>query len=399
MPSAIDILDPFNRIQPGPFISKYSDWIIFSLLIFFFWSVAGIALRKQYEDSRHLKALITTLAMLLAVSTYYSIYRGWLHLSLKGLGHFGALLLFVVVFFVVFGLLRGYGMTMANALPLGFSLFYLGMWAVSPNILNNFAEIFPPANGILLLFFIASVIKVILAFFSHSSSSPLALAKDLRKVRFTTTDDAEIDREISEARSEKKQVKKSMMKLTRLEINTLGDIENCLEEMTRIIAAKGNRIDEQEIEQLRENLKQITKKENLLKRGLETTKANVKGRRETQLRDVGELQKRLAKTKDKKKRKTIEDEIASRTFILQALDFIEKNEKNILGFSTRFNQLLSAAMQGLQGRYPVDALSYLKHARKGLSQMKGVYEKQQALEESIAKLNKKTLKGLKKEKK
>ena len=54
MASDITILDPFNRIQLGPFITKYQDWIFFTLLLFFFWAVAGIALRKKFEQSRYL---------------------------------------------------------------------------------------------------------------------------------------------------------------------------------------------------------------------------------------------------------------------------------------------------------------------------------------------------------
>ena len=59
MVSKIDILEPFNRIQPGPFISQYSDWIIFTLLLFLFWAVAGISLRKRFEESRYLRVLVT----------------------------------------------------------------------------------------------------------------------------------------------------------------------------------------------------------------------------------------------------------------------------------------------------------------------------------------------------
>ena len=58
MPSTIDILDPFNRIHPGQFISEYSDWILFTLLLFFFWAVVGISLKKHFEQSRYLRVLI-----------------------------------------------------------------------------------------------------------------------------------------------------------------------------------------------------------------------------------------------------------------------------------------------------------------------------------------------------
>ena len=196
MASYIDILDPFNHIQPGPFISRYSDWIIFTLLLFFFWAVVGIALKKKFEESKHLRILVTAVALMLAVGTYYSIYQGWLHLSLQGLGLFGAILLFIVIFFVIFGLMRGYGMHLSNALPLGFALFYISIWAVSPNILHNLAAIFPPANGILLILFIFSLVKIMLAFFRHSKSPSIKSFTGGHNPHFSTPDTEEIDREI-----------------------------------------------------------------------------------------------------------------------------------------------------------------------------------------------------------
>ena len=90
MPSTFDFLDPFSRIHPGSFISQYSDWILFTVLLFFFWAVAGIALKRRFQESRYLRVLITSIALALAVGTYYSVYQGWLHLSLQGLGLFGA---------------------------------------------------------------------------------------------------------------------------------------------------------------------------------------------------------------------------------------------------------------------------------------------------------------------
>ena len=102
MASQIDILEPFKRIQPGQFISQYSDRIIFTLLLFFFWAVAGISLREKFEESRYLRVLITAVALIISIGTYFSIYNGWLHLSLQGLGFFGAVLLFIIIFFIVY---------------------------------------------------------------------------------------------------------------------------------------------------------------------------------------------------------------------------------------------------------------------------------------------------------
>ena len=63
-----------------------------------------------------------------------------------------------------------------------------------------------------------------------------------------------------------------------------------------------------------------------------------------------------------------------------------------------FNQLLSTAIQKLKGQYPVDALSYLKHASKSLQEVKHIFGKQKELEKYLLKLNKRIIGNLHKEK-
>jgi hypothetical protein len=397
MSSVIDIFEPFTRIQPGTFISKYSDWILFTLLLFFFLSVVGIALKKKFEDSRYLRVLVASVALMLSIGTYYSIYRGWLHLSLEGLGFFGAVLLLIIVFFVIFGLMRGYGMSMSTALPLGYALFYLSLWAVSPNILHTIADTIPLINLILLILFIASVVKSVSRFFHHSRS-PLADAKELQNAHFATTDDVEIDREIAEDKKEGKLLKNRTMKLTKLEIDTLDDIEDYLEQILRIIREKGNTIHQVEVAELTQALRQIAHKQNVLKKGMELIRKHVYDFETTHRKDISEIEKRLAETTDKKNRKLIQEELAYQKHMLEAMDFMQKYEPKVLDFCQSFNKLLAAAMQKLKNHYPNDALSYLEYAHSELQEMKNAYDKQKALEKYVLKLNKKTISDLKKEK-
>jgi len=50
--AAFDSLwDPYSKIGPGPFAARYQDWIIFTLLLFFFWAVVGIALKRRFAQT------------------------------------------------------------------------------------------------------------------------------------------------------------------------------------------------------------------------------------------------------------------------------------------------------------------------------------------------------------
>ncbi len=97
-----------------------------------------------------------------------------------------------------------------------------------------------------------------------------------------------------------------------------------------------------------------------------------------------------SKTKDKKKRKEIEEEILYQNRMLQILDFMGKYEKRIIDFTQAFNNLLTVAMQKLKGHYPNDALTCLEQAHKDLIGMRRIYEKQREFEKYLININKKT---------
>ena len=207
MASGYELFDPFNYIQPGPFISKYSDWITFTLLLVFFVSVAGIALHRHFQENRYLKPLIISVGLILTVGTYYAIFKGWLHLSFQGFGFLGAFLLFIIIFFIAYSLVRAFGVQRSSAISIGYALLYTSLWVASPNIFDTIANKLPIINLVLLILFITSIFKFISAFFRHTKS-PLVAAKELSNARLvappSTETDNEIQNELSDERKERK---------------------------------------------------------------------------------------------------------------------------------------------------------------------------------------------------
>ncbi|MBC2714925.1 MAG: hypothetical protein HF978_06410 [Desulfobacteraceae bacterium] len=398
MASPINFLEPFDRLHIGPFISKYSDWILFTLLLFLFWAVAGIALRKRFEDSRHLRILVTSVALLLSVGTYYSIYEGWLHLSLEGFGLFGAAIVFIVIFFIIFGAIRAYGMRLSNALPLGFLLFFVSLWAISPNMFHTLNEKFPLANTLLGLLFLVSLFKIIAAFFMHSGPKPSETAKDLRRVDIETPENEEIDREIAEEKEEKKILKKRTLRFTKIEIKSIDNIEECLKRIISLIKENGNSLTREEVAGVSKYLKEISKNENIIKSSLKLIKKHLNSYQSLHRKDISELEDRMKKTKSEKKQKIIEEEILYQQKMLQVIDFMKSYESKIVLFTDTFNKLLSASMQKLKTHHPNDALNFLVQAYKEIMSMKHIFKKQKEFEKFLIKLNKKTVSNLKKEK-
>ncbi len=204
----IDLLAPFRNISPGQFISRYSDWILFTLLIFFFWSVITIALKKRFGESKAFRVLATSTALMLSVGTYYMIYKGKLHLSLEGLGMFGAMLILIIIFFILFGLQRNFGMKVSISLPLGFVLFYISIFALTPNIMTNIQNIFPLAKPIMAILFAISLFRLITAFFRHSKPNLLNIGKEINNRPIPIKDEPEINHEIKDDKKEEKLLKR-----------------------------------------------------------------------------------------------------------------------------------------------------------------------------------------------
>jgi len=84
--------------------------------------------------------------------------------------------------------------------------------------------------------------------------------------------------------------------------------------------------------------------------------------------------------------------------MIQAVDFLDKYETKIQEFIQAFNRLVYAAMEKLKTTNPHDALSYLHASCQELEKMHSIYKHQKEIEDYLLKVNKKTIKDLKKEK-
>jgi hypothetical protein len=248
-----------------------------------------------------------------------------------------------------------------------------------------------------LVLFIFSVATTVMRFFHHSRS-PLAIARDFQATPFGRAEDVEIDREMADSRNEGKLLKRTTLKVTKMDINTLEDIENYLQQIVNIVRDRGNSIGRRQIDELTQALRRIVQKEDMLKRGMGLIKKHVAEFQSTHRKDVLEIEKRLAEAKNKKERRLIQEELSYQKRMLQVMDFMQRHERKVLDFCKTFNSLLTDALQKLKSHYPKDALSHLEQAHNSVVQMKHIYEHQKEFEKYLLKLNKNAVSDFKKEK-
>ncbi len=390
-------LDPFRYFELNSFIDKYSDWILFTILLMFFVSLIKLALRKRFEDSRAFRTLVGSLGLLMTFSMYYSIYKGWLHLNLLGLGLFGAFLLIFMVATIMYGLLRSQGTNKSTSLSVGYILSYATAWLVFPDHAVHIARFFPPLNTLLAILFMYSLYKAAASLFNPGKSL-LSASKNLKHVRFISATDTEVDREMHDDKKEMKDIKRKTMKITKVEIKTIEEIGNYLKQMIKLIREKKDAVDQHEIAGVTNIIRAISKKEDLLKRGLQLMTHHINAYNAHHKKDIPQLQNRLKTTSDKRKRKGIEEEISYQQEMLKVLYFMNRYEHKIIEFTQSFNRLLLTALERLKANRPSDSLPYIKKAYDNLAEMKHVYEKQRRFEKYLLRLDRKIVHDLKREK-
>ena len=401
------MLDPFTYIKPGPFISKYQDWILITLLIFVFWGLIGIGLRKHFKDSKHLRVLVMASSLFTAIVCYYSIYQGWLHFSFQTLGMYGPFLVLMLAFFIVFGLVKAFGMKLNNALPFTYALLYLSLWAVSPNIFDNISDIAPPVNLILLVLFFASIWKVVRGFFHHSrsdASGSMHIAdKAIKSLKAPSKDETEaqtqIEDETKAEKAEQKHIKKDTLKITDLEIKTIEDIEQNVNRMMQMLHERGDHLSAADADSITHVLQKINQDESILKRGLVEIQREAVAYENEHKKEIAEQRQRHAKTKDPKILKFLTELEKFEAQMFQASKFVEQNEKKIIDFAKSFNQQIQAALMQIKDKNVRSAMNFLGYAKRNLAGMKHIYDKQHQLERYLLKTGRKTIRDLKREKK
>ena len=383
---AYQMLDPFTYLQPGPFISKYQDWITFTLLLLFFISVTGLALTKRFPGNRYLKPVIISVGLAMAVGTYYGIYRGWLHIGLESLGLFGAALVFTIVFFVLFGLTKGFGMHTWNALPLSYSLFYIGLWAVSPNIFDTISERIPIVNGIMLILFIASIIKTVSGFFHHSRS-PEPWALDLKRNRIIPADTPEIKDQIKTEEKEQKSIKKQSIKLTKKDLKNVDQIIDRLKEIYKILSKEQN-LGPEVKKDIIDNLQTIRKVRVSFQINLEALKKFIEKYKTTDTNQAAELQKRYRDTKDKTKQAEIKKEYIYEQKKLDIMNFLNANADNINSSLKLFDSNLDVTINYMRAGDIRNAILQVRRTIAKIEPIKDILKKMKHYEIQAVKLSK-----------
>jgi hypothetical protein len=382
------LLFPLDQIRPSQFLSHYSEWIYFTLLLVFFLSVAGIALRKHF-DKPYVKPLIISVSLMITIGLFK--FRNSLTTIFESWGILGTVLLIIIGAAIPFGLSRSFGLSAAKSFFIAYVLFYILSWLQFPQIYYFLAEknLGLVNLGLLVLFLVAIIRLVKFGKWAPKMSTNL---------NNTSTYDSEIGNEIGMQGVEKSMIKKQAERITKIEIRTIDDIVQFLEQINQVIEKHRNNLPLEERHKISNILKEIVKKEQIFKKALLNLHKLFKRISVFDVNQFEKQKKRMANV-DEKERKIIKEEMIGEEEKL-------KIEKTIFGFEEKlnryvdsFNKYLGAAIDHLRASpYPYDVKPYLSKARLVLKEISEMLKEIKTLEEKLVSLSVAEEKLLKKEK-
>lgn len=387
MPSSL--FSPFDAIQPSEILSQYSEWIYFTLILIFFISISGIALRKHF-DKPYVKPLIISVGLFLTFGVFKfkshltSIFEGW--------GILGTILLVVMGAAIPYGLCRGFGLAAGKAFYLSYILIYILTWVKFPEFYKALAD----HNlgfinlGLLILFFV-SIFKVVrLPKFPSLSSKNLDGGSPFKP---------QIDQEIREESVEDGMITGRAEKMTKLEIRSIEDISRALDEIQQILESNRNNIPREERERIAHILDQISKDEDIFKRSVRNLQKLFQRLGAVDAKHFREIKDRLTKATGKEKR-LLKAEIADEEEKLTIEKTIFEFERKLGQSLKKFNQFIISTVNHIRGSpYPYDAMGPLSQAGAILKNILQMIKETKALEEKLISLTKVEKGLLKKERK
>jgi hypothetical protein len=386
MPSSL--LFPLDQIKPTQFLSEYSEWIYFTLVLVFFISVAGITLKKHF-DRPYIKPLIISVGLMLTVGVF--MFKNQLVMIFEGWGILGLFLLTLLVGSIPYSLCRGYGMSAQRAFYLTFVLLYIIAWVAFPAFFYSLAEhnLGLVNLGLLILFFVA-VFKML-----PLDRTKRNLAKDIVN---SSPFKPEIKQDMEMQKKEKKLVEDKSIKITKFESHTIGDMAEAMAEIQRIVESNNNQLSRPEREKIASMLQKMSNSEDIFKKGVWNLQKIFQQINTADVKEIENLKERLKKASEKEKQ-ILKVELEQEEEKLKIEKAILDLEERLNQYIDSFNKFLRMAVDRVgMPEYHFEVKDNLARARVVLKDITEMLQITKTLEKKLVDLTKAEQNLLKKEK-
>jgi hypothetical protein len=373
---ATSLLFPLEQIKPSQILSQYSEWIYFTLVLVFFVSISGIALKRHF-DKPYVKPLIISVGLMFTFGAFR--FRDQMTNILESWGILGSILLFSMVATIPYGLCRGFGVSAGRAFFLSYILIYILSWVKFPGFYESLGDRnLGLVNLGLLVLFIVAIIKVVkfgklrsFASKSFSAGSPFA---------------QEIDREIGIENQERRLITGGAEKMTKLEIRSMEDVSRAIDSILQIIETHRNNLPKEERANIADLLHRISKDEDIFMKNARRLHKLFQRLGAVDAQHFQGLKGRLENTIGKEK-KIVKAEIEREEEKLRVERAVFEFERKLRQALNSFNQHMTKALDHIRSSpYPYDAIHPLSDAKTILSNMLTMIKDAGQLEENLVSL-------------
>ena len=353
-------------INPGEIIARYSQWIYFGLVMVFFISVTGIALRRHFGRP-YVKPMIVGVGLLLTVTVFQN--RQALTVIASGWSTLGSILLIAMLAIIPFGLAKGFGLSARRSFWISYLLGYAIAWAQYPQFFQamNRKGLYL-INLILLVLFLFSIWQSLRFRIGNRGGKEYNLSsEDEVASDRLSLDSGEAERDFKINQNEDRLIKKQMLPASRAEYQSLEQIEKALGEIEDVIRRDGQNLTNNDLQTITVQLKRAIGNERIMKRDLIKVKYLVAQISKVSIREFTRLKSR-AQRANGTQRELLLKELSRQTEKLSLESAIDKMDSDLSRATLIFDQRLKSVIQGLRvNSNPGISLSNLTQAKNALT--------------------------------
>ena len=400
---------PLEMFDLQGFLTRHTDWLYFALIVALFISIAGITLKKHF-DQPYVKPLIITAGLILAVAAFRN--KHVLSLIFNGWGTLGYVLLLLIAAMIPYGLAKGFGLPTSKAAWLTYILMYFIAWASFPDL---FAMLSDRGMALLnlalfILFFVAiwKVFRLRLKSATLPNSSeikeitkPKPKADSIPAIGENANPDplTNVEQVERASQAEKQELEHEAAPITFQEIKSIDELETAFNDILKTLKNKWQKLERSDREHIAQRLAWATRQENVFFGNLQKLEKIFKKIKFLDSKELSQLRIRAnSATADTKR--IIKAELMrekEKHIIYEALQELGGRLRTSWG---NFVMYLNAAMNALhENRTATDALSNFYLAKKTLKNMKTILLSLSDLEKRMITILKEERNLLRKEKK
>ncbi len=335
---------PFEAIDPGELLSQHSEWIYFGLVLVFFISVAGLALRRHFERP-YAKPLIVAAGLILTITVFKN--RTALSMVVHGWGVLGTLLLIAMVVMIPFGLARGLGLKSIRAFWISYAIAYAIAWA-------NYAQFFESMaqrglgliNTVLFVLFLVSLWKSLQFRFQRKARLDTE-NQPVNEVNSRSFGNEKGEYDFNPNKSEDRVISKKLLPAVRNEFQSIEQLAESLRIIEEIVRGHGQALTSDDRRQIAEQLQNALGQERLFMQSLVMVKQYIGKMQILDAREFNRLKVR-AQNAQGPKRKILLMELDRNKGKMHLDEAIKKADSHLAQSMTAFDHYLKSVIQGLQ---------------------------------------------------